>query len=103
MLESLALPSRSSRMTMTKSCGLMIVSVSFVGLTSIFRYLSDQVRPQARYVPEPRQSGVDTEYEDTEISKSPVSKVPAELAKHEAAQHKVSREMKRKREADDLG
>lgn len=38
-----------------------------------------------------------------EISKSPVSKVPAELAKHEAAQHKVSREMKRKREADDLG
>ncbi|KAF8969994.1 P-loop containing nucleoside triphosphate hydrolase protein [Flammula alnicola] len=26
-----------------------------------------------------------------------------ELAKHEAAQHKVSREMKRKREADDLG
>ncbi|KAF9052958.1 pre-mRNA-splicing ATP-dependent RNA helicase PRP28 [Panaeolus papilionaceus] len=38
-----------------------------------------------------------------EISKSPVSKVPPELAKHEAAQHKVSREMKRKREADDLG
>ncbi|KDR81517.1 hypothetical protein GALMADRAFT_239515 [Galerina marginata CBS 339.88] len=38
-----------------------------------------------------------------EISKSPVSKVPAELAKHEAAQHKVSREMKRKRDADDLG
>ncbi|KAG6911463.1 hypothetical protein DXG01_014537 [Tephrocybe rancida] len=38
-----------------------------------------------------------------EISKSPVSKVPAELAKHEAAQHKVSREMKRKREADDVG
>ncbi|KAF8894544.1 P-loop containing nucleoside triphosphate hydrolase protein [Infundibulicybe gibba] len=37
----------------------------------------------------------------TEISKSPVSKVPVELAKHEAAQHKVSREMKRKREADD--
>ncbi|KIJ68998.1 hypothetical protein HYDPIDRAFT_80195 [Hydnomerulius pinastri MD-312] len=38
-----------------------------------------------------------------EISKSPVSKVPPELAKHESAQHKVSREMKRKREADDLG
>ncbi|PPQ70960.1 hypothetical protein CVT24_009960 [Panaeolus cyanescens] len=38
-----------------------------------------------------------------EISKSPVSKVPPELAKHEAAQHKVSREMKRKRDADDLG
>lgn len=38
-----------------------------------------------------------------EISKSPVSKVPAELAKHEASQHKVSREMKRKRDADDLG
>ncbi|KIK08712.1 hypothetical protein K443DRAFT_531100 [Laccaria amethystina LaAM-08-1] len=37
-----------------------------------------------------------------EISKSPVSKVPAELAKHEAAQHKVSREMKRKREVDEL-
>ncbi|KAG6818186.1 mRNA splicing protein prp28 [Tephrocybe sp. NHM501043] len=37
-----------------------------------------------------------------EISKSPVSKVPAELAKHEAAQHRVSREMKRKREADDV-
>ncbi|PPQ86849.1 hypothetical protein CVT25_012568 [Psilocybe cyanescens] len=33
----------------------------------------------------------------------PVSKVPPELAKHEAAQHKVSREMKRKRDADDLG
>ncbi|EGN95415.1 hypothetical protein SERLA73DRAFT_162301 [Serpula lacrymans var. lacrymans S7.3] len=38
-----------------------------------------------------------------EISKSPVSKVPMELAKHESAQHKVSREMKRKRDADDLG
>lgn len=38
-----------------------------------------------------------------EISKSPVSKVPVELAKHEAAQHRVSREMKRKREADDQG
>lgn len=38
-----------------------------------------------------------------EISKSPVSKVPPELAKHEAAQHKVSREMKRKRDAEDLG
>ncbi|KAF9567553.1 DEAD-domain-containing protein [Agrocybe pediades] len=38
-----------------------------------------------------------------EIAKSPVSKVPPELAKHEAAQHKVSREMKRKRDADDLG
>ncbi|TFK84628.1 DEAD-domain-containing protein [Polyporus arcularius HHB13444] len=38
-----------------------------------------------------------------EISKSPVSKVPNELARHEAAQHKVSREMKRKRDADDLG
>ncbi|KAF5391268.1 hypothetical protein D9757_001986 [Collybiopsis confluens] len=38
-----------------------------------------------------------------EISKSPVSKVSPELAKHEAAQHKVSREMKRKRDADDVG
>ncbi|KAI0006088.1 P-loop containing nucleoside triphosphate hydrolase protein [Russula compacta] len=38
-----------------------------------------------------------------EISKSPVSKVPIELARHEAAQHKVSREMKRKRDADDQG
>jgi len=38
-----------------------------------------------------------------EISKSPVSKVPMELAKHEAAQTKVSREMKRKREAEDQG
>ncbi|KAH8107032.1 DEAD-domain-containing protein [Cristinia sonorae] len=38
-----------------------------------------------------------------EISKSPVSKVPMELAKHESAQHKVSREMKRKRDAEDLG
>ncbi|KAG2756007.1 P-loop containing nucleoside triphosphate hydrolase protein [Suillus brevipes Sb2] len=38
-----------------------------------------------------------------EISKSPVSKVSPELAKHEAAQHKVSREMKRKRDADDIG
>ncbi|KAF5380906.1 hypothetical protein D9615_003885 [Tricholomella constricta] len=37
-----------------------------------------------------------------EISKSPVSKVPVELGKHEAAQHRVSREMKRKREADDV-
>jgi ATP-dependent RNA helicase DDX23/PRP28 len=42
-------------------------------------------------------------YGVTEISKSPVSKVPAELARHEAAQHKVSREMKRKRDADDQG
>ncbi|EKM55542.1 uncharacterized protein PHACADRAFT_173680 [Phanerochaete carnosa HHB-10118-sp] len=38
-----------------------------------------------------------------EISKSPVSKVPPELAKHEAAQHKVSKEMKRKRDAEDQG
>lgn len=38
-----------------------------------------------------------------EISKSPVSKVPIELAKHEAAQHKVSKEMKRKRDAEDQG
>ncbi|THH14348.1 hypothetical protein EW146_g5978 [Bondarzewia mesenterica] len=38
-----------------------------------------------------------------QISKSPVSKVSPELARHEAAQHKVSREMKRKREADDQG
>ncbi|KAJ7109289.1 P-loop containing nucleoside triphosphate hydrolase protein [Mycena epipterygia] len=38
-----------------------------------------------------------------EISKSPVSKVPQELAKHESAQHRVSREMKRKRDADDQG
>ena len=38
-----------------------------------------------------------------EISKSPVSKVPVELAKHESAQHKVSREMKRKRDAEDQG
>ncbi|KAI0724072.1 DEAD-domain-containing protein [Fomitopsis betulina] len=38
-----------------------------------------------------------------EISKSPVSKVSAELARHESAQHRVSREMKRKRDADDLG
>jgi ATP-dependent RNA helicase DDX23/PRP28 len=39
----------------------------------------------------------------SEISKSPVSKVPVELARHEAAQHKVSREMKRKRDAEDQG
>ncbi|KAH9966727.1 P-loop containing nucleoside triphosphate hydrolase protein [Russula dissimulans] len=38
-----------------------------------------------------------------EISKSPVSKVPVELARHESAQHKVSREMKRKRDAEDQG
>jgi len=38
-----------------------------------------------------------------EISKSPVSKVPIELAKHEAAQQKVTRDMKRKRDADDQG
>jgi hypothetical protein len=38
-----------------------------------------------------------------EISKSPVSKVPAELARHEAAQQKISREMKRKRDAEDQG
>ncbi|KIM55099.1 hypothetical protein SCLCIDRAFT_1221393 [Scleroderma citrinum Foug A] len=37
-----------------------------------------------------------------EIAKSPVSKVPLELARHEAAQHKVSREMKRKREAEEV-
>ncbi|KAI0807454.1 DEAD-domain-containing protein [Fomes fomentarius] len=39
----------------------------------------------------------------SKISKSPVSKVPIELAKHEAAQHKVSKEMKRKRDAEDQG
>ncbi|KAF8742380.1 hypothetical protein AX14_004933 [Amanita brunnescens Koide BX004] len=38
-----------------------------------------------------------------EISKSPVSKVSTELAKHEAAQHRVSREMKRKRDGEDMG
>ncbi|EJD05824.1 P-loop containing nucleoside triphosphate hydrolase protein [Fomitiporia mediterranea MF3/22] len=38
-----------------------------------------------------------------EISKSPVSKVPPELAKHEASQARVTREMKRKRDADDQG
>ncbi|KII89218.1 hypothetical protein PLICRDRAFT_110064 [Plicaturopsis crispa FD-325 SS-3] len=38
-----------------------------------------------------------------EISKSPVSKVPPELARHESAQHKVTRDMKRKRDADDQG
>ncbi|KAJ7582885.1 P-loop containing nucleoside triphosphate hydrolase protein [Mycena floridula] len=38
-----------------------------------------------------------------EIAKSPISKVPMELAKHEAAQHKVTRDMKRKREGEDLG
>lgn len=38
-----------------------------------------------------------------EISKSPVSKVPAELAKHEAAQHRITRDMKRKRDAEDQG
>ena len=38
-----------------------------------------------------------------EISKSPVSKVPQELAKHEAAQHKITRDMKRKRDAEDQG
>lgn len=42
-------------------------------------------------------------FEFAEISKSPVSKVPIELAKHESAQNKVSREMKRKRDADDQG
>ncbi|TRM61913.1 P-loop containing nucleoside triphosphate hydrolase protein [Schizophyllum amplum] len=38
-----------------------------------------------------------------EISKSPVSKVSVELAKHESAQHKVTRDMKRKRDPDDIG
>jgi len=38
-----------------------------------------------------------------EISKSPVSKVPPELARHESAQHRVTRDMKRKREAEDQG
>ena len=38
-----------------------------------------------------------------EISKSPVSKVPQELAKHESAQHKITRDMKRKRDAEDQG
>ena len=38
-----------------------------------------------------------------EISKSPVSKVPIELAKHEAAQTKVTKEMKRKRDGEDVG
>ncbi|KAF9515879.1 hypothetical protein BS47DRAFT_1371903 [Hydnum rufescens UP504] len=38
-----------------------------------------------------------------EIAKSPVSKVPPELARHEAAQQKITRDMKRKRDADDQG
>lgn len=38
-----------------------------------------------------------------EISKSPVSKVPPELARHESAQHRVTRDMKRKREAEEEG
>ncbi|CAE6503544.1 unnamed protein product [Rhizoctonia solani] len=38
-----------------------------------------------------------------EISKSPISKVPPELARHEAAQQKVTRDMKRKRDGEDLG
>ncbi|THU86414.1 P-loop containing nucleoside triphosphate hydrolase protein [Dendrothele bispora CBS 962.96] len=38
-----------------------------------------------------------------EISKSPVSKVPMEMAKHPAAQQRVSKEMKRKRDAEDQG
>lgn len=38
-----------------------------------------------------------------EISKSPVSKVPPELAKHEAAQHRITRDMKRRRDAEDQG
>lgn len=38
-----------------------------------------------------------------EISKSPVSKLPQELVKHEAAQHKITRDMKRKRDAEDQG
>lgn len=40
---------------------------------------------------------------NTEIAKSPVSKVPPELARHESAQQKVTRDMKRKREAEDQG
>lgn len=32
-----------------------------------------------------------------------MSKVPMELAKHEAAQHRVTRDMKRKRDAEDQG
>jgi ATP-dependent RNA helicase DDX23/PRP28 len=47
--------------------------------------------------------GYTNDHSHAEISKSPVSKVSPELAKHEAAQHKVSREMKRKRDADDIG
>jgi len=39
----------------------------------------------------------------TEIAKSPVSKVSPELARHEAAQQKVTRDMKRKRDAEDQG
>lgn len=38
-----------------------------------------------------------------EISKSPVSKLSQELAKHESAQHKITRDMKRKRDAEDQG
>ncbi|KIY50917.1 P-loop containing nucleoside triphosphate hydrolase protein [Fistulina hepatica ATCC 64428] len=38
-----------------------------------------------------------------EISKSPVSKVSPELARHESAQHRVTRDMKRKRDENDIG
>ena len=42
-------------------------------------------------------------YSSKEISKSPVSKLSQELSKHESAQHKITRDMKRKRDAEDQG
>lgn len=62
---------------------------------------SHQVRSQTRLVPLWSEFARSTDYLSTEITKSPVSKLSIELAKHEAAQHKVSREMKRKRDAED--
>ena len=38
-----------------------------------------------------------------EISKRPISELSQALAKHEAAQHKITRDMKRKRDAEDQG
>ena len=83
-------------------------------LSSLIVFIADnllgmQVRSQARYDTRLPQFSLSFHMaylslvSFADISKSPVSKVPMELAKHESAQHKVSREMKRKRDAEDLG
>lgn len=86
------------------SCGVFILKPCFMeeGLLLLVSS-AERGRCAERHTPHERSFPALFLMPFAEISKSPVSKVPAELAKHEAAQHKVSKEMKRKRDAEDVG